>query len=125
MEETFDRLSLLIQSGDRVAFVAFMEQMLEGELRYDIDYQEPSSKNSLIHVAAQNGNKLMAKNLLRNGANINAINGRGNSPLHFCFAYGYQELGEYLISKGADDSIKNADGLSCYEGLNKEDLDQL
>ena len=27
------------------------------------------------------------------------------------------ELAEYLISKGADDSILNADGLTCYEGL--------
>lgn len=42
----------------------------------------------------------------------------GNTPLHFCFAYGYGDtLGEYLISKGADCTIRNNDGFTCREGL--------
>ena len=32
-------------------------------------------------------------------------------------------LGEYLVQKGADDSLKNADGLTCYEGLNLGDVE--
>ena len=39
--------------------------------------------------------------------------------------YGFESFGEYLISKGADDSIVNADGLTCYEGLSKDNLGQL
>ena len=32
------------------------------------------------------------------------------------------ELADYLKKRGADDSILNIDGLSCYEGLNKDNL---
>ena len=42
----------------------------------------------------------------------------GNTPLHFCFAYGYGDtLGEYLISKGADCTLRNNAGLTCREGI--------
>ena len=42
----------------------------------------------------------------------------GNTPLHFCFSYGYGDtLGEYLISKGADCTIRNNDGFTCREGI--------
>lgn len=47
----------------------------------------------------------------------------GQTALHFCFAYHFEELGQYLLSKGADDSILNADGLTCYEGLSRDDVD--
>ena len=37
--------------------------------------------------------------------------------MHYAYAYGFEDLAEYLKSKGADDRPKNADGLTCYEGL--------
>ena len=48
---------------------------------------------------------------------MNAANLRGNTCLHFCFAFGFVELGEYLITKRADNRIVNASGKTCYEGL--------
>ena len=57
------------------------------------------------------------KAALRRGADVNAANLRGNTCLHFCFAFGFTELGEYLITKGADNRIVNASGKTCYEGL--------
>ena len=45
-------------------------------------------------------------------------NVRGHTPLHFAYAYGYEELGEYLVKKGgADANIRNVYGLTCFEGL--------
>lgn len=45
---------------------------------------------------------------------------RGNTALHFCFAYGYGDtLGAYLISKGADTTIENKDGRVCYYGIDQ------
>lgn len=56
--------------------------------------------NTLLITACQNGNKRVAKCVLRRGANINARNHKGNTPLHYCFHYGYGDsLGEYLMSK--------------------------
>lgn len=40
---------------------------------------------------------------------------QGNTCLHYCFAYGYTELGEYLKSKGAQNDIPNKDGLTSDE----------
>ncbi|KAJ0411187.1 hypothetical protein ATCC90586_008903 [Pythium insidiosum] len=74
--------------------------------------------NTILSIACQNGLKRMAKLALRRGANINSQNNRGNTALHFCFAYGYGDsLGEYLLSKGADATIMNDAGLLCFDGI--------
>lgn len=56
--------------------------------------------NTLLIIACQNGNKRVAKAVLRRGASLNVRNHKGNTPLHYCYQYGYGEtLGQYLISK--------------------------
>jgi ankyrin repeat protein len=74
--------------------------------------------NTLLTIACQNGSKRVAKIVLRRGADINARNYRGNTPLHYCYHYGYGDsLGQYLMSKGADASIRNNSGRSCFDGI--------
>jgi hypothetical protein len=74
--------------------------------------------NTILSIACQNGNKRVAKAALRHGADINSQNDKGNTPLHFCFSYGFGEtLGAYLVSKGADTTVRNRGGLTCYEGI--------
>jgi hypothetical protein len=34
-------------------------------------------------------------------------------------------LGDYLVTKGADENIQNKDGLTCYEGMAARDLEML
>ncbi len=41
--------------------------------------------NTLLTIACQNGNKRVAKAVLRRGADINARNFKGNTPLHYCY----------------------------------------
>ena len=79
------------------------------------------SGNTLLAVACQNGHKRLTRAMLKRGADINAQNRRGQSPLHYCFAFGHLELGDYLISKGADDTATNCYGLTAYEGLVPEE----
>ena len=85
----------------------------------EIEVDEQDDKgNTMLLVACQNGHKRMAKIVLRRGANINIQNYLGNTPLHFCYTYGYGDtLGTYLISKGADPDIRNHSGHVCYDGL--------
>ena len=72
--------------------------------------------NTLLSIACQNGLKRAAKLVLRRGADINAQNHKGNTPLHFCYTYGYGDtLGAYLTSKGADTTVRNHDGMTCYD----------
>lgn len=73
--------------------------------------------NGILHVAAQNGNKRLMKVALRWGADINGQNKQGQTALHYLFAYKYENLAAYLISKGSDDTIQNEFGYTCYDGL--------
>jgi hypothetical protein len=81
--------------------------------------------NTPLLVAAQQGLKKIAKLLLRRGANLNQTNLAGNTVLHYCFAYSFEELGDYFITKGADDSVANAEGLTCYEGLSQDSVNNI
>ena len=57
---------------------------------------------------------------------INHQNSKGNSALHYCMAYGFLEIKKYLIEHGhADEFLLNHEGLTCYEGLSRSDLDKL
>ena len=68
--------------------------------------------NTALIVACQNGHKRALKAVLRRGADPNAINARGNTALHYCYAFGYGgTLGRYLMEKGADSSIRNRSGM--------------
>jgi ankyrin repeat protein len=59
----------------------------------------------------------MAKAMLRESADCNASNHAGNTPLHFATAYGYEALAKYLLTHGADDTIMNISGKTCYDGI--------
>ena len=91
------------------------------ELRVNIDRQDEQG-NTLLMVACQNNNKKIVKALLRRGANTNVRSLTGDTALHHAFGLSYTDLGEYLVAKGgADDSILNCKGLTCYEA-NKTDI---
>jgi ankyrin repeat protein len=71
--------------------------------------------NTMLIQCAINGQKRIAKLLLRNFAEMNAQNNKGDTAMHCCYKFNYKELGEYMKSKGADDTIRNAKGQTCYE----------
>jgi hypothetical protein len=89
-----------------------------------IDYQDDQG-NTLLHIVAQNGNKRMVKLCMRRGASLDIQNLTGQTALHFAYGYGYADVGDYIRDKGANDSIRNKDGLTCYEGLGAKELEYL
>ena len=85
---------------------------------------------TLLHMAAQNNQRKATKLVLKHtdfATNpprldlIDAQTKQGHTALHYCFAYGYQDLGNYLLSLGADDTITNVHGMTCYEGLDPDE----
>jgi hypothetical protein len=96
-------------------------RMNQADYNLPIDFQDDAG-NTLLHVTAQNGLKRVAKLLLRRGGTINKQNLAGQTVLHFAQSYAFSELFDYFMSKGADDSLVNADGLTCYEGLGADDV---
>lgn len=73
--------------------------------------------NTLFHIACQNGNKRIAKLAIKYGGDMDAQNFKGNTGLHFLFAYGYPEIGEYFIEKGANEFIENEFGKHVRSGI--------
>ena len=74
--------------------------------------------NTLLHVAAQNGNLRSARLLLQKGAYVNHQNRQGQTAAHFAMAYNFFDFGSWLFDKGgADDTIMNVYGLTPYDGL--------
>ena len=58
--------------------------------------------------------------MLLRGANINHQNAQGNTALHFALTFDSDGiLGEYLIERGADDTIENIEGKTAYDGVAK------
>ena len=61
----------------------------------------------VIVSAAMNGNKDIAKTLLKAGAEVDAVDSDGKTPLMIAVINGHQELVEILLRSGADITIKN------------------
>ena len=90
------------------------------EAGFDVNTEDEKG-NTLLLIACQNVNRAMAEMLMMKNANINHQNAGGNTALHFAMAYDTEgTLGEYLIERGADDTLENTGGLSPYDGLSAD-----
>ena len=78
--------------------------------------------NTVLAVATQNNRKRIVKAAVRAGVPLDARNAQGQTAMHFAYAYGYDELAEYLIRKGANPMVVNAHGLRPDQGLDPDRL---
>ena len=78
--------------------------------------------NTVLAVATQNNRKRIVKAAVRAGVLLDAQNAQGQTAMHFAYAYGYDELAEYLIRKGANPMVTNVHGLRPDEGLSPDRL---
>ena len=65
-----------------------------------------------IHLAVLRANMDEIKTQIKGGANINAADEVGNTPLHLALGLGETNIAEWLISQGVDLNIKANDGRS-------------
>ena len=100
-----------------------LEEVLDSEGDIDIDTRDQHG-NTLFILACQQGSKKLAKILLRRGAYMNAQNHSGNTALHYLNEYNHTNLTEWLMRKGVDDTLRNNEGLTAYEGC-KEGMLQM
>ena len=75
--------------------------------------------NTLLIIAAQNGNLKILKFLIAKGANPNHQNDTGQTAAHFANEYKFFEVSTWLFENGAYDYIENMYGLTAYDGLNR------
>ena len=79
--------------------------------------EDSRNGNRPIHIASQNGFTPICKLLVAKGAEIDAVNGKGNTGLHMALGYDYDECAAFLTQCGADQTIVNAEGHAAKNGL--------
>jgi ankyrin repeat protein len=57
----------------------------------------------------------MSKLLVAANCNLNAQNKKGDTALHYAALYGFHSLMDYYKRKGADDTMTNHAGKTCYQ----------
>jgi ankyrin repeat protein len=70
--------------------------------------------DTLLHIAAAEGDVDRVKRLLDEGADINARGQAGQSALHEAVAGGHKQVVQVLVARGADAAIEDDSGESPY-----------
>jgi ankyrin repeat protein len=82
-------------------------------LEFDADIKATSySKKSVLHLAAlrPDDDPRAAELLLNAGADVNAADKWGNTPLFYACAAGNKRILTFLLKHGADEGVKNREG---------------
>ncbi|KAL5230661.1 hypothetical protein ABZP36_029437 [Zizania latifolia] len=70
---------------------------------------------SLLHLACHVADVGMVELLLQYGASVNAIDSRGQTPLHHCILKGRHMHAKLLLSRGANPQVADLDGRTSLQ----------
>lgn len=79
--------------------------------------EDPRNGNRCLHIAAQNGHTKLVDYLLTQSAEINAANGKGQTPLHMSIEYDFYFQSKFLLDRGANPDAVNNEGHSAMTGV--------
>uniref|UniRef100_A0A0E0LXD9 ADP-ribosylation factor GTPase-activating protein AGD3 n=1 Tax=Oryza punctata TaxID=4537 RepID=A0A0E0LXD9_ORYPU len=79
------------------------------------DAEERCEGFSLLHLACHVADVGMVELLLQYGANVNAIDSRGRTPLHQCILKGRHIHAKLLLSRGANPQVADQDGRTALQ----------
>jgi ankyrin repeat protein len=82
-------------------------------------YDIAKSKGSILILSIVQGNFELVKTLIERGADINAADEEGNTPLILSVVYNNADIAKYLIEKGAHKNTKNNYSKTASDYLNK------
>lgn len=79
-------------------------------LENDVNPNDKADSKSALHIACERGDITTVKYLLREGADVSAIDLSGNTPLHVACLYHHAALVEPLLKNGAKVKVFNKGG---------------
>lgn len=94
-------------------------------LKHHADVTYNSDEGTALLGACYKGSFSIAKLLIKNKSDVNAIGPNNISPLIFAVQSKNKELVEYLLSKGADTTIKDSAGRTAYDYVKLMNLNDL
>ncbi|XP_006343185.1 ADP-ribosylation factor GTPase-activating protein AGD3 isoform X1 [Solanum tuberosum] len=83
---------------------------------------------SLLHLACETADLGMLELLMQYGANVNASDSSGQTPLHWCIIRGKAAFAKLLLARGADPHALDGESKTPYDlalGSNFDDVDVL
>lgn len=80
--------------------------------RADVNFRTRKKRQSLLHLAAQIGDKRLAKTLLDRGIGVNLQDDSGSTALHYAAFALEKDVVKLLLDKGADNTIQDAHGMT-------------
>ncbi|WP_156508957.1 ankyrin repeat domain-containing protein, partial [Oleiphilus sp. HI0132] len=91
------------------------------ELGADVN-QRPKDRESVLHLATQQLDRVLTHKLIGAGASLNALDSKNQTPLFYAFpnykeemTSKHMEMIKLLVSSGANQSLKNNSGLTAKE----------
>mgnify|MGYP006121178999 CR=1 FL=1 len=104
-------LFALARAGDAEMLLQLLE---EGSMPLDI---VNSDGCTMLIVAAKAGQIETAVACVRLGVDVDAVDHRGNTAMHYGCAFGHTAIVDALRERGARTDILNEDGWNAYEGI--------
>lgn len=72
-------------------------------------------RSNALHVAAETGNARIAEMCLMGGINVNSINNRSCTPLHFAVFHNHKNVVELLLNHNAVVGLKSFEGKDALD----------
>jgi len=79
--------------------------------------KDAKTGNQSLHIAAQNGHQELVELLVKQKADVNCQNLKGQTPLHMSVKYDMFFVSKFFLDNGADPTRKNQEGHQAILGL--------
>ncbi len=108
-----------------------LAKFIIGELKF-LEDKDSKFGRTPLHIACSFRHIIIANELIKNKADLHAIDAAGNTPLHLAFCDFNQQnndrklagrIGLFLFSKGANPLLKNSSGKIPVNWISKDDLE--
>lgn len=84
-----------------------LKELISSKKNKGILIQKDSLERTLLYIASRNGYYDIVEYLIKIGADVNAKQSSGSTPLHGAAFYGHESIVKLLLDHGCDPNVKN------------------